>query len=125
MVEMADDGKVSRQRNAVWLAASAVGVALALPGCTRLSNPPPPDGVLTGTARACVGAALDMPLANLTVYRGAIVVATQRVPDNGTYHFVLVPGHYVVSNTGSPQGGHVVSVPSGGTVHVNVPNECK
>lgn len=121
---MANDGKVSHQRSMVWVAAAAVGVVLALSGCAPPSNPPPPDGVVTGTARACAGP-IVMPLANLTEYRGAVVVATQRVPDNGTYRFVLSPGQYLLTNTGSPEGGHLVSVPSGGTVHVDVPDECK
>jgi len=82
--------------------------------------------VLTGTARACAGLAY-VPTAHLQVYRGDVLVAAQRVPDNSTYRFVLPPGRYDITNTGNPQRplGHPVSVSAGATIHVNIPNDCE
>jgi hypothetical protein len=100
------------------------------------------SGVLTGNARACSGMAY-VPTAHLEVYRGDVLVASERVPDNNTYRFVLAPGRYDVTNTGNagfvlPVGRHSItdrgalprpfalaaSVSAGNTTHVNVPNNC-
>ena len=100
------------------------------------------SGVLTGNARACSGMAY-VPTAHLEVYRGDVLVASERVRDNSTYRFVLAPGRYYVPNTGHagfvlPVGRRSItdrgalprpfalaaSVSAGSTTRVNVPNNC-
>jgi hypothetical protein len=106
------------------LASSCASGARALPH----PSPKPAllaSGVLTGTAQAC-GGLMYVPTAHLEVYRGELLVAAQRVPNNGTYRFDLPPGHYDVTNTGNPgtPSGHPVSVSSGRTSHLDVLNDC-
>jgi hypothetical protein len=99
---------------------------VALLACACTGHNGASTGVLTGIARACSGLAY-VPTANLQVYRGDVLVAAKRVPDNTTYRFVLSPGRYYITNTGTSQRplGHSVSVSAGDTTHTNVPNDCE
>jgi hypothetical protein len=82
-------------------------------------------GILTGTAQACAGLNYA-PTAHLQVYRGQVLVASQKVPTDSTYRFVLRAGHYDITNTGTPDRGsaHPVTVTAGHASGVYVPNEC-
>ena len=103
--------------------AGHLGAALNRASTTTVSIS---TGILTGNAQACAGLAY-VPMANLQVYRGDSLVTAQRVPNGSTYRFVLPPGEYYVTNTGTPQRplGRSVSVSSGGTAHVDIPNDCE
>jgi hypothetical protein len=120
----------------------ALAVLAVLTGACTSHSETALSGVLTGNARACSGLAY-VPTAHLQVYRGDVLIASERVPDNSTYRFVVAPGRYYVTNTGNagfapPVGGNgivgkgglsrpyppSVSVSAGGTTHVNVPDDC-
>ena len=102
---------------------AVVVVVGSLSGCS--AGPTPVTGVLTGNARACAGLA-SIPMANLGVYRGSVLVASKRVPDNTTYRFVVPPGIYYITNTGNVDGGsgRSVTVVAGKTSEMDVPNLC-
>ena len=103
--------------------ATAVVLVGCLSGCSTAQTPA--TGVLTGNARACAGLA-SVPVANLGVYRGSVLVASERVPDNTAYRFVLRPGIYSITNTGSADGGlgRSATVVAGKTSKMDVPNLC-
>jgi hypothetical protein len=103
--------------------AAVVVVMGCLSGCSAGSAPV--TGVLTGNARACASLA-SVPMANLGVYRGSVLVARGRVPDDTTYRFVLPPGTYDITNTGNRDGGsgRSVTVVAGKTSQMDVPNLC-
>lgn len=67
-----------------------------------------------------------MPTANLQVYRANVLLTAKRVPDNSTYHLVLPPGRYYMTNTGNsePGLGRSATVVAGVTSHVDVPDLC-
>lgn len=84
----------------------------------------PQTGVLTGKAWPCAGPSF-IHTARLWVYRGRTAVAHTEVPGGSTYRFVLPPGRYVVTNTGTSGGTPNAVVVAGGTTRVNVPDLCK
>jgi hypothetical protein len=64
-------------------------------------------------------------VATVQVFRARALVATQRVTTGGIFRFSLLPGRYVVSNTGTASSPYAVSMRSGHTVHLMVRDVCK
>ena len=97
---------------------------------------PSPGGVLPsdrgeviGTAVPCAGP-LFVPTADLSIYRGHQLVVQRRLPTGATFRFSLRPGHYVITNSGSPFGaGHMPGEPfiirQGQTTQVHVIDWCE
>lgn len=84
-------------------------------------------GVATGRAVACVGPS-TASIADLSVWRGTTLIQKASVPGGSTFHFVLRPGTYVISNQGHPGqgvGSKPFRVRSGLTTHVVVRDHCK
>jgi hypothetical protein len=119
----------------IGLPATLVVLLLGLAGCSSSPNAPHAmTGVVTGIAQACAGPLYE-PTANLRVYQGDATtarndvyrrvdpVATEHVPTDTTYRFVLPPGRYFITNS-STQFAHPFALSGGKTVHLDVPNWC-
>jgi hypothetical protein len=137
-------------RRGPGLIAALATISVLVASCAGpVSRAWPARGVLTGTAQACAGL-LYVPTARLEVYRAGspstlgqnvadrpaterglveagytTLVASQSVPNGSTYRFVLAPGRYFITNTGTLElpsaqsaivsGGHItrLDVPGG------------
>ena len=109
-------------------AGSVITIAVSVVGLSGCGNSPGP-AVITGRAFACSGPTLHRLFATVSLYQdhdysGSL---TERLPSGDTFRFDgLLPGHYVLSNTGHPQtDGRPVDVRKGQTVRLDFPSECK
>jgi hypothetical protein len=103
-----------------------LGVASLTVVTSRATAAEAKPGVATGRAVPCAGPP-TISIAHLSVYRRSTLIRRISVPAGSTFHFVLQPGTYVISNEGHP-GRYVGSKPfrvrSGQTTHVVVTDYC-
>ena len=139
-----------------WLSPFALSVAfvLAATGCGAHADHPRPAaaaglGTVVGRIDACDALGVAKPSyvgGTVLALRGSIrtvwegrthgrlvlptdVVARQRVPVGGQFHFHLLPGHYVIDLPhyagGNAGPSLMVTVRKGVTVHANLPDLCR
>jgi hypothetical protein len=103
------------------LAAGLFLVGLASSGC---SAAPARKGAVSGTAVPCSGP-MRIPTAHLAVFRGKALVASGRFPTGSTFHFVLAPGRYTITDDPAYRAGTPFRVRAGRLTHVVVVDDCE
>lgn len=113
-------------------------------------NPPPGEGLVVGGITPCAAlgppAGVQHAAGTVTVLEGALtwrstgpgtsvvvfpqtVAARQTVPTNASYQFALAPGDYVLKAQFPPRRSVTpfvsVTVRTGTTKHVDIPNMCR
>ena len=126
-----------------WSTAILIATSILAASCSGgsvQSGIEAPTGVLTGSAQACSGIA-NASEAQLNVYERVLwtepetgqrdftgvgkLVASQNVPNNGRYRFVLRPGQYYIANTSTGYPPPLpTSVSAGQVTRMNVLNRC-
>ena len=122
-----DESQYLGMRKLSYLVAVFLGAGSVMIGTSAATAAQAKSGVATGRAVACAGPS-TVSIAQLSLYRGSTLVRRSSVTSGTTFHFVLPPGTYVISNEGHP-GRYVGSKPfrvrSGQTTHVTVRDYCR
>lgn len=84
----------------------------------------PREGVVEGKAVPCSGP-MRIPSAHLAVFRGRALVASGRFPTGSTFHFVLLPGRYTITDNAAYPAGTPFRVRARHLTHVVVVDSCE
>jgi hypothetical protein len=110
-----------------YLVVALLGVGSTAIGVTGSSAAQARSGSATGRAVACAGPATTT-VAHLSVYRGSTLIRRSTITGGTTFHFVLPPGTYFISNEGHPGryvGSNPFRVRAGRTTHVEMKDYCR